>query len=116
MREASTPGPGAEVPDAGGAGGLNKKLHSWQRNTSLSCEDFLSSLSNRVEWHRRHRNAAYLLKILKGRTDFKRGPSLLISGYDSVIEAVKEAGVIEARRAPKPDSPRCVKQCGKCCL
>jgi len=29
--------------------GLNRKLHSWQRKTSLSWEDFLISLTNLVE-------------------------------------------------------------------
>ncbi len=38
---------------------------------------------------------------MKGRTDFKPGPSLLISGYYSAIEAVKEAGVIWGKGSPE---------------
>ena len=34
---------------------------------------------------------------IKGRTDFKPGPSLHISGYDSAIGGVKAAGVMGAR-------------------
>ncbi len=42
---------------------------------------------------------------MKGRTDCKPGPSLLISGYDSAIEAVNEAGVIGAREFPTKTLP-----------
>ena len=42
---------------------------------------------------------------MKGRTDFKPGPSPLISGYDSAIEAVKEADVIGGGRIPNQTLP-----------
>ena len=43
---------GPEATDAG----LNRKLHSWQRKTSLSWGDFLLRATNLREWQRRHCN------------------------------------------------------------
>ena len=42
---------------------------------------------------------------IKGRTDLKPGPSLLISGYDSAFEAVKGEGVIWRGEFPNQTLP-----------